>query len=176
MPESSRRAEKVFPVKRASRYRGGGCGGGAGGGGFGGGGAGGGGGGPSGGIIFEWTLPLGVGGDTHSPESTLQRLSTSRWPSTVMVRRNMRKSSRAQTENHPVVSPAAWIKIIDEGFGEHFGTNIFLSVTPQAPRIGHAQYYRRQFALLPAIALKMPSSIKPGGKPMDTIFVDSPGI
>jgi hypothetical protein len=111
-------------------------------------------------------LPLGNQGHKQSAPDYVETLSaTSGLPHT-MVKRNMAKIHEALT-NMPAIlnglTRGLDLKILDEGFGEQFGTAISYHATAQALGLVMPSNSPAVNSLwLPAIALKIPVVIKPG--------------
>ncbi len=117
-------------------------------------------------FFLNGTLPLGDRGHTQSPDEYVATLSTTSGLPHVMVRRNMAKLHYALTHLNVILnglSRGLDMTIIDQGFGEQFGTK--LSFFPACQALGLVMPSNSPAVnslWLPSIALKTPVVIKPG--------------
>jgi hypothetical protein len=117
-------------------------------------------------FFLNGTLPLGDKGHTQSAQEYLETLSATSGLPHVMVRRNMAKIHLALTNMRTVLNGLTRgldLAILDQGFGEQFGTPVSYYPTTQALGLVMPSNSPAVNSLwLPAIALKMPVIIKPG--------------
>jgi len=117
-------------------------------------------------MFLKGTLPLGDKGHTQSAEDYVRTLSSTSGLPHVMVRRNMEKVHFALTNMKTVINGLTRgldLSIIDDGWGEQFGTKISLFPTTKALGLVMPSNSPAVNSLwLPAIALKIPVIIKPG--------------
>jgi acyl-CoA reductase-like NAD-dependent aldehyde dehydrogenase len=116
--------------------------------------------------FLNGTLPLGDRGHTQSPRQYTETLSSTSGLPHVMVRRNMQKIFQALTNMKTVLNGLTRgldLTILDQGFGEQFGTRISYYATTQALGLVMPSNSPAVNSLwLPAIPLKIPVIIKPG--------------
>jgi hypothetical protein len=117
-------------------------------------------------LFMTGTLPLGDQGHTQSPQEYLETLSNTSGLPHVMVRRNMAKLHHALTNMRAVLNGLTRgldLAILDQGYGEQFGTPVSYYPTTQALGLVMPSNSPAVNSLwLPAIPLKMPVIIKPG--------------
>lgn len=117
-------------------------------------------------LFLEGTLPFGDRGHTQSAAQYIGTLSRTSGLPQVMVRRNMAKIHHALTHMKTVLNGLTRgldLSILDQGFGEQFGTKISYFPTCQALGLVMPSNSPAVNSLwLPAIALKIPVVIKPG--------------
>ncbi len=117
-------------------------------------------------LFLNGTLPLGDKGHTQSADEYIATLSATSGLPHVMVRRNMAKIHYALTHLSEVLnglSRGLDFTILDQGFGEQFGTKLSFFPTCQALGLVMPSNSPAVNSLwLPAIALKTPVVIKPG--------------
>jgi acyl-CoA reductase-like NAD-dependent aldehyde dehydrogenase len=120
----------------------------------------------AGALFLNGTLPLGDRGHTQSADDYVRTLSRTSGLPHVMVRRNMTKIHDALTRMGEVLSGLSRgldLRILDQGYGEQFGTR--LSFFPAASALGLVMPGNSPAVnslWLPAIALKTPVILKPG--------------
>jgi hypothetical protein len=117
-------------------------------------------------LFLNGTLPLGDKGHTQSAREYLETLSATSGLPHVMVRRNMAKIHHALTNLRTILNGLTRgldLAILDNGYGEQFGTPVSYYPTAQALGLVMPSNSPAVNSLwLPAIALKMPVIIKPG--------------
>ena len=116
--------------------------------------------------FLNGTLPLGDNGHTQSPQQYIETLSATSGLPHVMVRRNMVKIHHALSNMRTILNGLTRgldPVILDQGFGEQFGTAISFYPTTQALGVVMPSNSPAVNSLwLPAIPLKIPVIIKPG--------------
>ncbi|MEO7297163.1 MAG: aldehyde dehydrogenase family protein [Verrucomicrobiota bacterium] len=117
-------------------------------------------------LFLNGTLPFGDKGHTQSPQEYVETLSSTSGLPHVMVRRNMTKIHHALTNLKTILNGLTRgldLSILDDGFGEQFGTKLSFFPTTQALGLVMPSNSPAVNSLwLPAIALKIPVIIKPG--------------
>jgi len=117
-------------------------------------------------LFLKGELPLGSEGQTQTAQQYLETLSTTSGLPHVMVRRNMNKIHYALTNMPSILNGLTRgldLSILDQGFGEQFGTCISFYPTTQGLGVIMPSNSPAVNSLwLPAIALKMPIVMKPG--------------
>ncbi|MEP6663457.1 MAG: aldehyde dehydrogenase family protein [Verrucomicrobiota bacterium] len=117
-------------------------------------------------LFLNGTLPFGDKGHTQSPQEYVETLSATSGLPHVMVRRNMTKIHFALTNMKTILNGLTRgldLSILDNGFGEQFGTKLSFFPTTQALGLVMPSNSPAVNSLwLPAIALKIPVIIKPG--------------
>ena len=117
-------------------------------------------------VFLTGELPLGSGGHKQSAQQYIETLSATSGLPHVMVKRNMTKIHEALTRMPAILNGLTRgleLRILDQGYGEQFGTAISYHPTTQALGLVMPSNSPAVNSLwLPAIALKIPVVIKPG--------------
>jgi len=117
-------------------------------------------------LFMEADLPLGVDGQTQSPQQYIEALSATSGLPHALCRRNMAKIHQVFTEMSTILcglTRGMDLRVIDEGTGEQAGVPVsYYAVTDALGVVLPSNSPGVNSLWMPAIALKIPVVLKPG--------------